>query len=73
MRVQPPVRRTPAPLRKCSGTDPHAGSARAAQDNPTGRIAEVREIGKAAVFLSSDASSFITGAELFVDGGMAQV
>jgi enoyl-[acyl-carrier-protein] reductase (NADH) len=30
-------------------------------------------MGKAAVFLSSDASSFVTGVELFVDGGMAQV
>ncbi|MGW4351922.1 SDR family NAD(P)-dependent oxidoreductase [Nocardia sp. NPDC004582] len=43
------------------------------EGNPTGRIADPREIGKAAVFLSSDASSFVTGAELFVDGGMAQV
>ncbi|MGW4769008.1 SDR family NAD(P)-dependent oxidoreductase [Nocardia sp. NPDC004278] len=41
--------------------------------NPTGRIADPREIGQAAVFLSSDASSFVTGVELFVDGGMAQV
>jgi Mg2+-importing ATPase len=32
-----------------------------------------REIGKTAVFLSSDVSSFITGVELFVDGGMAQI
>ncbi|WP_189908226.1 SDR family oxidoreductase, partial [Streptomyces spiralis] len=32
-----------------------------------------REMGKAVAFLSSDASSFITGVELFVDGGMAQV
>lgn len=31
-----------------------------------------REIGTAAVFLSSTASSFVTGVELFVDGGMAQ-
>ncbi|MEU9318667.1 SDR family oxidoreductase [Streptomyces sp. NPDC048295] len=30
-------------------------------------------MGKAAAFLSSDASSFITGVELFADGGMAQV
>lgn len=43
------------------------------EGNPTGRIAEPREMGKAAVFLSSDDSSFITGIELFVDGGLAQV
>jgi NAD(P)-dependent dehydrogenase (short-subunit alcohol dehydrogenase family) len=40
--------------------------------NPLGRLAHPREIGTAAVFLSSDASSFITGIELFADGGMAQ-
>lgn len=50
-----------------------AGLKAMGQDNPTGRIADVREIGRAAVFLSSDASSFVTGVELFVDGGMAQV
>ncbi|MEU6218988.1 SDR family oxidoreductase [Streptomyces sp. NPDC047022] len=43
------------------------------EGNPTGRIADPREMGKAAAFLSSNASSFITGVELFVDGGMAQV
>lgn len=43
------------------------------EGNPTGRIADPREMGKAAVFLSSDASSFVTGVELFADGGMAQV
>ncbi|MER5228060.1 SDR family NAD(P)-dependent oxidoreductase [Streptomyces flaveus] len=43
------------------------------EGNPTGRIADPREMGKAAVFLSSDDSSFITGIELFVDGGLAQV
>jgi NAD(P)-dependent dehydrogenase (short-subunit alcohol dehydrogenase family) len=40
---------------------------------PLGRVAEPAEIGKAAVFLASDDSSFVNGAELFVDGGMAQV
>ncbi|MEW2491537.1 SDR family oxidoreductase [Streptomyces sp. NPDC048411] len=46
---------------------------RMGEGNPSGRIADPREMGKAAAFLSSDASSFITGVELFVDGGMAQV
>ena len=42
------------------------------EGNPIGRLADPREMGKAAVFLTSEASSFITGVELFVDGGMAQ-
>jgi NAD(P)-dependent dehydrogenase (short-subunit alcohol dehydrogenase family) len=42
------------------------------EGNPLGRLAQPRELGTAAVFLSSDASSFITGIELFADGGMAQ-
>jgi NAD(P)-dependent dehydrogenase (short-subunit alcohol dehydrogenase family) len=40
---------------------------------PMGRIGTSDEIAKAAVFLASDDSSFITGIELFVDGGTAQV
>ncbi len=42
------------------------------EGNPLGRLARPRELGTAAVFLSSEASSFITGVELFADGGMAQ-
>jgi NAD(P)-dependent dehydrogenase (short-subunit alcohol dehydrogenase family) len=40
---------------------------------PLGRIGNPDEIAKAAVFLASDDSSFVTGIELFVDGGFAQV
>jgi len=40
---------------------------------PMGRLGRPDEIATAAVFLASDDSSFITGIELFVDGGTAQV
>lgn len=40
---------------------------------PLGRIGQPDEIGKAAVFLASEDASFVAGAELFVDGGAAQV
>ena len=40
---------------------------------PMGRIGQPDEIATAAVFLASSDSSYITGIELFVDGGMAQV
>jgi NAD(P)-dependent dehydrogenase (short-subunit alcohol dehydrogenase family) len=40
---------------------------------PLGRMGRADEVASAALFLVSDQSSFITGAELPVDGGMAQV
>jgi NAD(P)-dependent dehydrogenase (short-subunit alcohol dehydrogenase family) len=40
---------------------------------PMGRMGRPDEVAKAAVFLASDDSSYVTGIELFVDGGMAQV
>ncbi|MCW3098709.1 MAG: short-chain dehydrogenase/reductase [Chthonomonadaceae bacterium] len=40
---------------------------------PLGRVGTTEEVAKAIAFLASDDSSYITGAELFVDGGMTQV
>ncbi len=40
---------------------------------PLGRIGVPDDLGKAAVFLASDDSAYITGIELFVDGGAAQI
>ncbi|MBN3757674.1 SDR family oxidoreductase [Paraburkholderia sp. Tr-20389] len=40
---------------------------------PMGRVGEPEEIAGAALFLASDDASFVNGAELFVDGGQAQV
>lgn len=40
---------------------------------PLGRVGRPEEIAKAAVFLASEDASFVNGAELFVDGGSAQV
>lgn len=41
-----------------------------ATEMPIGRIGQPSDIGKTAVFLASDDSSFMLGAELIVDGGM---
>ncbi|MEU9620975.1 glucose 1-dehydrogenase [Streptomyces sp. NPDC087228] len=46
---------------------------RIASTIPMGRMGEPDEVAKAALFLASDDSSFVTGIELFVDGGRAQI
>jgi NAD(P)-dependent dehydrogenase (short-subunit alcohol dehydrogenase family) len=40
---------------------------------PLGRVGDPQEPAAVALFLASDASSFMTGSEVFVDGGLAQV
>jgi NAD(P)-dependent dehydrogenase (short-subunit alcohol dehydrogenase family) len=40
---------------------------------PLGRMGSPSEVAKAASFLASDDSSYITGVELFIDGGKAQI
>jgi NADPH2:quinone reductase len=55
------------------GQQPADAIARIVSTIPMGRMGEPDEIAKAALFLASDDSSFVTGIELFVDGGRAQI
>src|ERR1700678_3346348 len=52
---------------------PEDAIARIVSTIPMGRMGKPEEIAKAALFLASDDSSFVTGIELFVDGGRAQI
>jgi NAD(P)-dependent dehydrogenase (short-subunit alcohol dehydrogenase family) len=66
--VSPGPIRTPAVSRQSADV-----IARIVSTIPMGRIGEPDEVAKAALYLASDDSSFVTGIELFVDGGRAQV
>ncbi len=56
-------------IARSEGGDEAATIARFGASHPIGRIGTPADIGAAAVFLASDAASFITGESLSVDGG----
>jgi NAD(P)-dependent dehydrogenase (short-subunit alcohol dehydrogenase family) len=73
--ISPGATRTPG-LVELAGNDAAAQQGLVdylAAQIPLGRVGEPDEIAKAAVFLASDDASFVNGAELFVDGGQAQI
>ena len=68
--LMPGVIDTPMPARSLlRQPDPEAARAFWKQRHPMGRIGRPDEVARAALFLASDDSSFVTGTLLFVDGG----
>ncbi|MEQ5841927.1 SDR family oxidoreductase [Paraburkholderia acidicola] len=73
--VAPGVVPTPAYTTELKMTDEQiaAYSKQMSETTPLGRVGTTDEIAKAVSFLASDDASYITGIELFVDGGLVQV
>ncbi len=68
--LMPGVIDTPMPAKSLTRyPDPEAMKAWWKQRHPMGRIGQPEEVARAALFLASDDSSFVTGTLLFVDGG----
>lgn len=61
-----------AGYKKFTGGNPDLEAAIVAQ-LPVGHVGEPSEVAAAVLFLASDESSYVAGAELVVDGGMSQV
>jgi NAD(P)-dependent dehydrogenase (short-subunit alcohol dehydrogenase family) len=60
-------------LRRFRQTDSAGLNARARDQVPLGRVGRPDDIASAVSFLASDESSYISGIELFIDGGVAQI
>jgi NAD(P)-dependent dehydrogenase (short-subunit alcohol dehydrogenase family) len=72
--ISPGATETPGWVALAKGEEQtRAAFAGIAATTPLGRVAQPDDVAKAVVFLASDDAGFITGVELFVDGGAAQV
>src|SRR5260221_7478176 len=60
-------------LRRLENTDSEDLNARFRDRVPLGRVGRPDDIASAVAFLASDESSYVSGIELFIDGGVAQV
>jgi NAD(P)-dependent dehydrogenase (short-subunit alcohol dehydrogenase family) len=70
--LSPGATQTPG-LEGVAGESPDALYNALKAQTPLGRIADPSETAAVALFLASEESSFMTGGEVFVDGGLAQV
>jgi NAD(P)-dependent dehydrogenase (short-subunit alcohol dehydrogenase family) len=59
------------PVERATGGDRAKADRVGADYHPLGRVADAEEVARAVLFLCSDEASFITGADLPVDGGYA--
>lgn len=64
---------TPSLMSMAPSGEAAAFLARVSKVVPMGRVGQPSEIARAALYLATDASSFVNGTELFVDGGHGQV